>query len=52
MNGSYELTRKYRNKGYEAYRYSMKINCRGQRKKKRTLVWTDAGREFLNNLIK
>ena len=52
MNGSYELTRKYRNKGYEAYRYSMKINCRGQRKKKKTLVWTNEGREFIQKLIK
>jgi phage antirepressor YoqD-like protein len=51
INGFYELTRKYSNKGYDAYRYSIRYNCHGLRRLKKTLVWTEAGREFLKKLI-
>ena len=51
INGFYELTRKYSNKGYDAYRYSVRYNCHGLRRLKKTLVWTEAGREFLKKLI-
>ena len=51
MNGHYELTRKYCNEGLGKYRYSVEYNYRGMRKKKSTLVWTEAGRQFINEMI-
>ena len=51
MNGHYELTRKYRNLDLAKYRYSVEYNSRGLRRKKPTIVWTDAGRQFINEMI-
>ena len=51
MNGHYELTRKYRNEGFAKYRYSVRYNSRGKRKTRSTLVWTEAGRQFINEMI-
>jgi len=51
MNGHYELTHKYRNEGLAHYRYSVGYNNRGKRKMRSTLVWTDAGRQFINEMI-
>lgn len=51
MNGHYELTRKYRDEGLARFRYSVRYNSRGKRKTRSTLVWTEAGRQFINEMI-
>ena len=51
INGHYELTRKYRNEGFAKYRYSVRYNSRGKRKTRSTLVWTEEGRQFINEMI-
>ena len=51
MTGHYELTRKYRDEGLARYRYSVRYNSRGKRKTRSTLVWTEAGRQFINEMI-
>ena len=50
-HGCYNISKAYKKKGYTAYRYTLHYNSKGQRKVKATLVWTDAGREFINSVI-
>jgi phage antirepressor YoqD-like protein len=51
VNWHYELTRQYRNKGLEEYFYSMRYNSKGKRVLKKTIVWTDEGKRFIQKFI-
>ena len=50
--GCYHLTRKYRNQGLTAYRYTMRYNHHGRRMLKASLVWTEEGRQFILNILR
>ena len=52
LNGSWCLTRGYRNQDLAEYRYSVNINQHGEMKMKAHLVWTEKGRTFIKKLIK
>ena len=51
INRQWCLTRRYQNKHLTEYRYSLKYGQNGKRRLRATLVWTDEGKDFLNQLI-
>lgn len=51
VNFHYELTRHYRNKGLEEYFYGYRNNIKGKRVLKKTIVWTDEGKRFINEIL-
>ncbi len=51
LEGDYVLTARYRNQGLTDYRYSLKFNQQGKMRIKKSLVWTAAGKKFLDQLI-
>lgn len=50
--GSFHLTKKYQNQGLTAYRYGLGIGGDGYPKLKTKLVWTEAGRQFINEILR
>ena len=51
-NGCFHLTRKFRNQGLTEYRHTMSYDRNGQRRMKAKLVWTEKGKEFLQEMIR
>lgn len=49
--GCYHLTKKYQGLGLTEYQYSLKTDSEGHPKLKAKQVWTEAGRQFLNDFI-
>lgn len=50
-SGDYCVTSRYQNMDLISYRYSIRYNQQGKRLLKRSMVWTEKGREFINNLL-
>lgn len=49
--GCYHLTKKYQGLGLTEYRYSLESDSEGHPRLKAKQVWTEAGRQFLNDFI-
>ena len=52
VNGTYELLPPFTFMGYESYRLHERYNLEGDRRQRRYLVWTEAGRDFVISLVK
>lgn len=51
VKGHYELTRHYRNKGLEDYHYKPVRKSNGKTVFAKTVVWTEEGKRFIQNLF-
>ena len=51
INGHYELTRHYRNKGLEDYHYKPVRKSNGKTVFAKTVVWTEEGKRFIQGLF-
>jgi hypothetical protein len=49
--GDYCVTSRYQNMDLISYRYSIRYSQQGKRLLKRSMVWTEKGREFINELL-
>ena len=49
--GCYHLTKKYKDMGLTEYQYSLKTDRQGHPRLKPKLVWTEAGKQFLDDWI-
>ena len=49
--GCYHLTKKYQGLGLTEYQYKLVTDSEGHPKLKAKQVWTEAGRQFLNDFI-
>ena len=50
-SGDYCVTSRYQNMDLISYRYSIRYSQQGKRLLKRSMVWTEKGREFINELL-
>ena len=50
--GCYHLTKKFQNQGLTAYHYGLGVGRDGYPKLKTKLVWTEAGRQFINDMLR
>ena len=50
--GCYQLTKKYQDRGLEAFRYSLGTDRDGHLRLKAKLVWTEKGRQFITDILK
>lgn len=49
--GDYCVTSRYQNMDLISYRYSIRYSQQGKRLLKRSMVWTEKGREFIDELL-
>lgn len=50
-DGDYSVTSRYQQMDLISYRYSIRYSQQGKRRLKRSMVWTEKGREFIHELI-
>ena len=52
VDGTYELLQPYTYMGYESYRLHERYSLMGDRRQQRYMVWTEAGRSFVIDLVR
>jgi phage regulator Rha-like protein len=52
VDGTYELLPPYTYMGYESYRLHERYSLMGDRRQRRYMVWTEAGRSFVIDLVR